>query len=114
MKRDKNKKIEANNKIEAHHHYHINSIGKAVFYLLLCVIMLVFFSSLLGSITHELSEDKDVYSKCVDTCSEKHFMGTKRGADGGTDSCTVQEFDRTPCIDSCNRMYLFIKNGKEK
>lgn len=76
------------------------------------------------SVQDRVTFAETAYSECVDACSEKHFMGyqlrmdgeyTAQAGDGGelkVYTPTIEEFDRTPCIASCNEMFTYLKTGR--
>ncbi len=100
-----------------HNHWDFDRIIIISLVFLLVIIML-------GWVGASLREPGVVYGKCVNSCSEKHFSGIQIGQDRpvpvilsstGKNSFAsyrlpyVKEFDRTNCIQSCNIMYIKLK-----
>ena len=86
------------------------------------LIVFLIVTIMLGWVSHSVRENRMVYTKCADSCSKKHFLGIQIGGDQSIPimisaykkSTTyampyVVEFDRTNCINSCNRMYLALR-----
>ena len=92
--------------IQEHHHtyWHFDKVIKSF---LIFMVALIVISNTVGVISNSVLEDQIVYKKCVDGCSAKHFAGIDVNRVQGT-SCIVEEFDRTDCIDSCNRMFMVV------
>ncbi|GAF95963.1 unnamed protein product [marine sediment metagenome] len=90
-------------------HYHNYGFDRMIVQLFKWLILLIIVTNLLNMVTHDVMKDEKVHEKCLSACSQKHFMGTKIGLDNERDSCTVTEFDRTNCIDSCNKLYYQIR-----
>ena len=108
---------------EEHYHHHYNwKMDDFLKWAIVCLVVVLVTISAIRITENTLGEDRIVYEKCVDGCSKKHFLGFNVGADlsstwveGDEDGKvavyrpTVNEFDRTDCMESCNEMYFKLK-----
>ena len=86
-----------------HHNYNLDLFLKELFK---WIIILLLVANGISLILSETSNDRVIYSRCVDSCSEKHFFGIDINSMDQT--CYLNEFDRTNCIQSCNSLYKSI------
>lgn len=104
--------------IETHEHHHHYNWDKFLWQFLILIVVII----LIGRIANIIDRNETVYRQCTNTCSEKHFMGYQLGDDINIKQTTLQkqstvkiynptieEFDRTDCVKSCNEMYLEIR-----
>ena len=95
----------------------MDDIIKIIYGLLFLVLFLLFATT--GQ--QYILKNQHMYNNCVSTCGEKHFMGYQLGDDNSGDftthdgnafvvyNPTVNEFDRTQCIQNCNIMLLQLE-----
>ncbi len=105
---------------ETRHHWHLDWMLKD---LLNWFLVFIIITSTFTIINNDKDNLEAMYNSCVSACNEKHFSGLQVGEDraicrtkGDVKVCVenpfVEEFDRTPCINSCNIM--LIKMTEEK
>ena len=87
------------------------------------IILLIVVSGVINLFTLTANSDNNIYDSCVDACSERHFNDYEVGKNFNADRTirkadtnrmiiykpTIKEFDRTPCIISCNILIEELK-----
>jgi len=95
-----------------------------IWFLIMCIsgVILIFGLISLSIYESKILEEKNIHYNCLHACSAKHFMGYQLGEDRTAMiseknevklkvyTPTINEFDRTECIKSCNNMLLNIYN----
>ncbi len=107
-----------------HIHHHTYNWDKGTDQLLFFLIVVISIITALSWVTVMIKDDANIYDSCVDACSKRHFSDYEIGKSFSADNTisnpdsnrmmiykpTIKEFDRNPCIDSCNKMLLVLKD----
>ena len=103
------KKKKEEPQIKEHHHYYHPNYTKILTYLFIGMVSLILLANIISTTTTKITENKLIYDKCVYECSKDYTSGFRVGRDLNKDNCVVEEFDRTNCLDNCNKLYLTLK-----